>query len=131
MSNVFKRCVRGGRQGFTLTEVVVASALMMMSFVAVLGTISFVRRSASIAENQLACLHIARQTLEDLSQQSYDATLFAVGTRQFPHNRGHCVVSEQSDRRTKDVTVVVNWVEPSGMARSVSLTTSFSRSLHK
>ena len=126
-----QRRARRNRAGFSVVEVVVASAVMVVVFAAVFGTFSFARRSVSVTENQLACLHIARQTLENLVIQTYTSPDLAVGTKQLPGGRGNYVVTEDGDGKTKNITVVINWVEPSGMNRSVSLTTSFSRSLHK
>ncbi len=124
---------RGSRNrgGFTLIEVVVASAIMMLVFAAMLGIVSYARRTASLTENRLACLHIARQTMEHLIAQSYTATDNAVGTTQLPNSRGSYTITQDSDGKTKNITVVINWVEPTGGQQSVSLTTSLSKSLHK
>ncbi len=119
------------QDGFTLVEVVIASAIMMMVFVALLGVISFARRIQSQTENRLAHLHIARQVLESYSNLGYDSAEFAVGTRQLPNNIGTCVITQVSGQSTKDVTVTINWVEPLGMAQSITLRSSFSRSLHR
>ena len=130
-----QRRVSSNRKGFTLTEVVVASAIMMMVFVAMMGSFSYARRSESIAENRLGCLHIARQSLESLRTQAYSTAALNVGTKKtlpgFPRSRGYYDVTEDADKRTKNITVVIEWVELWGMKQSVSLTTSLSESLHK
>lgn len=131
MSVTYLRSKAERQGGFTLVEMVVSSAILMMVFVAILGTVSTARRISSLTENQLACLHIARTTLEPLNHRSYDSSDFAEGTRQLQNRRGYYAISEVSGQRSKDVTVVVNWVEPTGMTQSVSLTTSYSRSLHR
>ena len=125
-----KRLLRGS-DGFTVTEVVVSSFIMMVVFVSIFNCFSFARRSASVSENQLASLHIARTTLEQLVAKSYTSSDLAVGTKQLPNNRGRYVVTEDSGGKTKNITVFINWVEPTGMQLSVSLMTSLSRSLHK
>ena len=119
------------REGFTLTEVVVASAILMIVFVATLEMFTFARRSASITENRLASLHVARQTLESLVNLSYTSPFLTVGTKQLQDNRGRYIVTEDTNTKTKDITVIVEWVETWGLEQSVSLTTSLSRSLHK
>jgi len=119
------------RAGFTLAEVCVAALLMALAFAAVLGTISVGRRSASLVENRLAALHIARATMEDLRRSPYGAPELAEGTTLLPGNRGRYVVAPSGDGSTKDVTVEIDWVEPDGDVHTVSLTTSFTRSLHK
>lgn len=119
------------RAGFTLVEVCVAAVLMALAFAAVLGTISVGRRSASLVENRLAALHIARATMEDLRRHSYGSPQLAEGTTLLPANRGRYVVTPSGDGGTKDVAVHIDWVEPDGDVHTVSLTTSFTRSLHK
>lgn len=119
------------KDGFTMIEVVVASAIMALVFIAMLGTVSTSRNIQSLTENRLASLHIARETLERYSTISYDSAEFAVGTNQLPNNRGSVAIKAVSGQTTKDVTVIINWVEPTGKPYSVSLTSSFSRSLHR
>jgi hypothetical protein len=100
-------------------------------FVAILGTISTSRRISSITENRLACVHIARKILEPYSSLGYDSTDFAVGTKQLPNNRGTVVITADGANRNKDVTVNINWVEPTGLTQTVSVTSTYSRSLHR
>ena len=117
--------------GFSLIEVVVASAVMMLMFVAIFSTISTTCRIASVTENRLACMHMARAILETMTQKSYDSSDFAVGQQQLPGNRGLVNITQVSDQRVKNIEVVIHWVEPTGMTQSVSLATSHSRSLHR
>jgi len=128
LSGVARPC---GSDGFTLVEAVAASAIMMIVFVAVIGMLSFAWRSASITENRLASMHIARQVMESLVSQSYGTANLTVGTKNLPGNRGSYVVTEESGGQTKNITVTIRWVEPTGLEQSVSLTTSLSRSLHR
>jgi prepilin-type N-terminal cleavage/methylation domain-containing protein len=118
------------RAGFTLVEICVASAILALIAASVLGVLVVGRRSASLAENHLAALHIARSTLETLGNKPFNSTELQIGTTQLPGNRGNYVV-ESVDARTKNVTVNIDWVEPSGTVRTLSLTTSFSWSLHQ
>lgn len=122
---------RHQQEGFTLVEVVVASGVMMVVFVALLGAVSFARRIQSLTENKLACLHIARQEMEPYSNYLYDADEFKVGTKNLPNDRGTCKITQVLNKDTRDVTVTINWIEPSGAPYSVILTSSFSRSLHR
>jgi type II secretory pathway pseudopilin PulG len=119
------------RKGFALIEVCVSALILMLLTAGVMGVMTAGRRGASLAENKAACLHIARQVIEGLRILSYDAPELNVGTTPLPANRGYYVVAEDADGWTKDITVVINWVEPWGGARSVSLVTSMSRSLHR
>jgi len=138
---VFNRSMKsvfGSRDGFTMIEVVVASTVMMIVCMAVLGTFAYARRTASLTENRLASLHIARQVMESLCVLAYtDSALTASTTKKqlpgFPSTRGYYTVTADSDNKTKDITVVVQWAEPTGMTQvqSVSLTTSLSLSVHR
>ena len=118
-------------EGFTLVEVVIASAIMMIVFVAVLGVMSYGYRSSAMTENRLSALHVARQTLESLREESYTSPNLTAGTKQLPNNRGNYVVTDLSGGTTKDITVTITWVERWGLQQSVSLTTSLTKSLHK
>ena len=120
--------------GFTVVEVVVTSAILMLVVVWVLSAFAHARRTASLTENRLACLHIAREAMENLRTQSYSSSALSLGTEKtlpgHSRTRGYYNVTQGSGA-TKDVTVVVEWVEPTGLEQSVSLTTTLSRGLHK
>ena len=131
MFNLADRHVSRNREGFTMIEVVVSSAVLVIVFVAIFGTVSTARRISSITENQLASLHIARKYLEPYSSLGYSTSGFAVGTNQLPNNRGSIVITEDSGKKNKDVTVTIKWVEPTGMTQAVSVTSSYSLSLHR
>lgn len=133
-----KNAVSGscGRTGFTLVEVVVASALMMIMFVAVLESFSFARRSASLSGSRLANLHTARQALETLRAESYSSPFLNAGNRKrpipgLPSAAGYYDVAVNNTTKVKDITVVIEWVDPTGMEQSLSLMTSLSETLHK
>ncbi len=123
--------LQAGRRGFTLVEVVVASVLIVLMFAAVFGVVSAGRRSESMASNYQAAMHIARATMEDLRQHSFGSNELKLGTTKLPRNRGSYVVSATDDPNTRDITVNIDWVEYNGEIQTVSLTTSFTKSLHK
>lgn len=135
MFSIIQRHTLRKRDGFAMAEVVVASTILMVVFLAVLGTFSYARRTASLTENQLACLHIARQVMESLHTLAYTASALDVGAGKtlpgFPSTRGYYTVTVDSAGTTKDITVVIQWTEPTGKSRSVSLTTSLSQSVHR
>lgn len=131
MLNITKRTGFNDQGGFTMVEVVVASAIMMVVFVALLGSVTFARRVQSLTENKLACLHIAREYMEPFSNMAYGSSEFETGSWTLPGNRGTCYISEVSGTKNKDVVITINWVEPTGRHQSVSLTSSYSRSLHR
>lgn len=115
-----------------MIEVVVASAILVIGFLALIAAISTARRIQAVTESRLANLHIARQALESFSRLSYDADEFKVGTAKLPGNQGTCVITEDNGARNKNVTVTVRWVDPLGGAtQTFSVATSFTRSLHR
>ena len=131
-----KQASRRWRDGFTLVEVMVASAILLISVIAVLSAFSYSRRTESLTENRLACMHIAREVMEKLRHESYSSTALDLGTGKtlpgYPRARGYYNVSQGGGvGEKKDIKVVIEWVEPTGMGQSVSLTTSQSRGLHK
>lgn len=127
---------RRRQHGFTLVEVVVASGILVLAGLSVLTSFSYARRTASRTENRLACMHIARQAMETLRTESYTASALSLGTKKtipgLPRSRGYYNVVAGSDGlKTKDVTVIIEWIEPTGLEGSVSLTTTLSLGLHK
>ena len=117
-------------------EVMFASAILLIAVVAVVNGFSYSRRTQSLTENRLACLHIARDVMEALRDESYSSSALNVGTGKtlpgYTRARGYYNVSQGSGTGlTKDITVVVEWVEPTGMEQSVSLTTTQSKGLHR
>ena len=124
---------RGGA-GFTLVEVVVAGAVFLLAASAVLSSFSYARRTASLTENRLACLHIAREALEKLKNESYFSAALSAGRHRLPGHpsaRGfYDVAQDNAYGDAKRITVVVNWVEPTGMQQSLYLNTIHSRALH-
>lgn len=127
----------GGRGGFTLTEVIVSSFLITVIFAALTAFLSFARRGNSMTENRASSIHIARQAMETLHSKLYNDPLLSIGNNKrplpgYPDNRGYYNVSyaDPVKKNVKDITVVIEWVEPWGMQRSVSLTTSHTESLH-
>lgn len=123
--------VANSESGFTLTEIVVASAIMALVFMAVLSSISLARRINSFTENRLNAMHMARSILEEIAHGSYEDASYAPGRSQLPDNRGYIEITQSDVEKVRDVTVVINWVEPHGAEHSITLTTSHSRSLHR
>lgn len=119
-----------GEEGLTLVEVVVASALLVLSLAAFI--VSFVQssRSSAIAENRMEAIHTARQKMETLVNYSYNAAELGAGTHNFTN--GYYTVSNNAAAGVKDIFVVTRWVNPVGRVTStVSLAGSVSEELHK
>ena len=142
---------KASRSGFTIVEVVVASSILLISVLAVTNAFSYSRRTVSLTENRLACLHIAREVMETLRTENYNSSILTLtpeGTKKrpipkypfedgtyYPSARGYYTVTLSTGGEggdAKDITVVIEWQEPIGSKiHSVSLTTSHSRGLHR
>jgi|GEM_PF-1391222 len=124
------RSTAGRATGFTLVEVVVAAALLILSLAAF--TVSFVqsRRSAAISDNRLEAIHTARDKMETLGSYLYTASELSAGTHNF--SNGFYTVSNNTSARVKDIAVTILWVNPMGKITStVSLAGSVSSELHQ
>lgn len=153
MNSATNRKNAKNQAGFTVVEVMIASAIMVISVLTTLSALSYARRTVSRTENRLACLHIAREVMETLRAESYNSDVLEVGTNKRPipkhplhppndddreyysSKRGYYdVVEHVSDEEgaRKDITVVIEWEEPADGYKtlSVSLTTSHSKGLH-
>ncbi len=132
-----KNIRRASKGGFTVVEVIIASSILLISVLAVTSAFSYARRTVSLTENRLASLHIAREVMEVLRSQPYASTLLTIGNNKqlpnYPRARGYYDVKLSGvTGDSKDITVVISWVEPiSPTTRTVSLTTSHSRGLHR
>jgi len=116
--------------GFTLVEVVVAMALLILSLAAF--AVSFVqsRRSVAISDNRLDAIHTARDKMETLGSYLYTASELNAGTHNF--SNGYYTISNNTSARVKDIVVTINWINPLGKITStVSLAGSVSSELHQ
>lgn len=117
-------------KGFTIVEVVIATALLILSLAAFI--ISFVQsgRSAAIADNRLDAIHSARDKMEAIGSYIYTASELSAGTHNF--SNGFYTVSNNASARVKDIVVTIRWVNPLGnITSTVSLAGSVSSELHQ
>lgn len=116
--------------GFTLVEVVIAMALLLLALTAFVVSFVQSRRSAGIAENRLEALHNARNQMETIYNYPFSSTGLSLGTHNFAN--GFYTVSNNVSARVKDVVLTVRWVNPAGKATStISLAGSISSNLHQ
>jgi type II secretory pathway pseudopilin PulG len=121
---------RGRSAGFTLIEAMVASALLIVGLTAMAHTMITANKTAAMAERQLDAMHTARAALEELGTFSFDSSALAAGTHTLAGNIGVYTVSSV-DSLTKDIVMSVFWNDPVRAGSNVvTLTTSFSRTLH-
>lgn len=99
---------------FTLTEVVIAAILMLLSLGLLLSTFVSARRSVAITQNHLTALKIASSEAERLQTNSYasigptNATLI--------NTLGECWMSRSVTTNAlntyKDIVITVEWTAP-------------------
>ena len=114
---------KAAQQGFTLVELVIASAILLLVFGALLFTFLQLKRSSVRTQNSLSALHIARDEVETLRVGSYsnivsyapialsNTVLSALGgTKQ-------CTVITTNNY--KAITLAINWVNPLSATNSI------------
>ncbi|MFH1476953.1 MAG: type II secretion system protein [Verrucomicrobiota bacterium] len=120
---------------FTLVEVVIAMALMILALSAFIGAFVMAKKSALMAENRAKAVHDARSQMERLLACRYiDAPLSLGGhptTDLAGVSYGVAIISN-SLYTVKNITVTSKWVNAAGSITSVYvLTGSMSSELHQ
>ncbi len=123
-----------GALAFTLVEVVVATALMILALAAFVTTFVMSKKSAVISENRMEALHDARNEMEQLLLCKYSDTRLSVGahsTDMAGVKYGVAIVTNSS-YTVKNIVVTSKWVNPGGIiTSSFVLTGSISSELHQ
>lgn len=126
------------KAGFTVVEVVVAMALLLLTLTAFVVSFVQSKRSAAIAENRLEAIHIARDEMETLCSSNYVG--LSVGTRGFSSGGYtgtytvsiNVITNGSTVFNVKDIYLTVKWINPGGKITStVSLAGSISPELHQ
>ena len=116
--------------GFTLIEAMIACAILAICLAAMGRVMITATRTGAMAERQMEAMHTARAALEELATLSFGAPALAVGTHTLVTGDGFYHV-ESVDPFTKNIVMHVFWNDPFGSpTNTVSLTTSFSRTIH-
>lgn len=96
---------------FTLTEVVVAAVLMLLSLGLLLSAFVSSKRSVTLAQTHLAALQIASSEAERLQTNSYDSisngpTYTTLTNTFIEYRMSNSVVTNNN---YKDITIIVEW----------------------
>ena len=128
------------RGAFTLVEVVIATALLVMSLALFLGTFVQAKRSAVIANKRMEAIENARSNIEILVSSAYLSTSLSNGVHSFagtvssvPTNISYSVaiVTQTPGIVVKNIFLTNYWINPgSGITSTVSLAGSVSSELH-
>ena len=128
------------RGAFTLVEVVIATALLIMALALFLGTFVQAKRSAVIADKRMEAIQNARSNMEILVSSAYLSTFLSNGVHSFtgtvstvPNNISYSVatVTQTPSVVVKNIYLTNRWINPgSGITSTVSMAGSVSRELH-
>lgn len=121
------------RSGFTLAEMLVASAVLVITLGATLTTMMMYRRAADLSGRHMRAVHETRRVLERLYTLDFYHVRLQPGTHDIPSewNTPGSYHITLVDPRTKDIEVTVTWSAPwRNRIHEVVLVTSMSESLH-
>jgi prepilin-type N-terminal cleavage/methylation domain-containing protein len=126
------------KSGVTLVEMLIASALMALALAALMATLVMSKQHATVSNNRLEALHIARGHMERLAGLSYGNAALALGSYGLPNQTNdRCVyyssysVNTTGYASAKDLEVQVAWRDPMKTnLMTVSLKGSVSMGLH-
>ena len=134
---------QGGKMipcAFTLVEVVIATALLVMSLALFLGTFVSAKRSAVISDKRMEAIENARSNMEILVSSAYLSTSLSNGVHSFmgtvstvPTNISYSVatVTQTPSIVVKNIYLTNRWINPGGgITSTVSLAGSVSSELH-
>jgi len=119
-------------RGFTLVEVVVAMALLLLALTAFVVSFVQSKRSAAIADNSFEAIHNVREKMETIFSYNYNAPELSVMTNPHTFSNGFYTVSDNTNMQVKDIVVTLRWINPVGKITStVSLAASIGPQLHQ
>jgi len=126
-----KQCKEMSVGAFTLVEVVVAMALMILTLAAFIGAFVMAKKSAVKSENRMEAVHNARNVMEQLLTRTYTNVGMSPIIR--VSNVTYSVVEVVYPQyKIKNIMVTSKWVNPAGGITSIFvLTGSISSELHQ
>jgi len=120
--------LRGGR-GFTLIEIMVAIALLVIGILGLIATATSVIQGNAISRQMTTAMALAQEQMEILKRLSYTASDLTSGSHNDPGNplstiysRTWTVTPDTPAASMKTVTVTVSWTRK-GSNHSVNLQT--------
>ena len=132
------------RGAFTLVEVAIATALLVIALALFLSTFVSAKRSAVIADNRMDAVHNARMAMETLLSYKYAAAQLNVGSRTIvatsivsgvtnysTNYYSVAIVTQNPGIVVKNIYVTNSWINPgTKITSTVSLVGSVSPQLH-
>ena len=120
---------RSRKGGFTLAEVLIASAGVALGAVGILVAFSVLTRTARVMNTQASALHLARQQIEQLRTCSFSDAALSMGTHSI--SGGTYLVTNYIYANTRRVTVSLNVTGPDNRTSQVTVSTVMSSAFHK
>lgn len=118
------------KRGLTLIEMMVATAVLAISFSALVGAFISARYSIALAENRMGAVGEARGRMEELLTLSYNQ--LSLGTHAFSNGVYTVTANDEFPDSVKDIAVTINWLNPGRTTTSsISLHGSISCELHR
>lgn len=117
-----RRRTKNARQGFTLVETVVACAILLLVFAALIMTFIQAKQNSFIAQRSLNAVHIGRNEVETLRSGSY-SNIVSYG----PVALSNTVLSDLGGTKQctvittngyKEIILTITWMNPSRTAQS-------------
>jgi len=124
---------RRGTAAFTLAEMLIASAVLLMTLGATLTAMMMYRRAADLSGRHMRAVHESRRVLEQVTAHDFYHARLQPGRHLIPSDWGAQGAYEVilRDPRTKDIEVTVTWSAPwRDRVHEVQIATSMSESLH-
>lgn len=125
------------KKGFTLVEVVIATALLALALSLFVGTFVQAKRSAVIADKRMNAVHNARLTMEKFLSYPYASTQLNVGAKTsvidgVTNFYSIVIVTQTPGVVVKNISVTNRWVNPiTRRTSTVNLAVSMSEEFHK
>lgn len=119
------------RGAFTLVEVVIATALMILTLAAFVGAFVMAKKSAVISENRMEAVHNARNVMEQLLARTYTNVGASpnISISNVTYSVAEVVYPQY---KVKNIAVTSKWVNAASSITSVFvLTGSMSSELHQ
>ena len=121
---------------FTLVEVVIATALLIVALALFLQSFVSAKRSAVMADRRMEAIENARSNMEILVSSSFSSAPLSNGAHSFtgtvssvPTNISYSVVTQSFD--IKNIYLTNMWINPaSRITSTVSIAGSISSELH-
>lgn len=119
------------KKGFTLVEVVIASAIMVLALTGFLASFLMARRSTMLSENRIKAVHEIRKQMETLLTLPYAATQLNYGAHSLSNGFYSVSANAQYPSSVKDISMTLRWVNPMcTMTSTVSVSGSLCTELH-